>query len=236
MCNSLKKMFSCFNGQLSKFALWLLRWVPLISLLIGVVIIVLVCVVFLGAHFLPFKEGSVLQPHVLYHNELSILYYLAIVLLTLGLAMIAWFQLGQLSKTVSSDYLLKIDERFHGCNSIRARRIIHALYIEAEPDNKNSDVIWNHIGEKIRDMRLDSKKIWQFVCLREFLDFFETLGNLYVNDKITVKEIDDLMGYSILKFYKIFEPYIRDRRRRRENYSLYCDFEKLFDTLKQYQK
>jgi len=212
-----------------------IQWIHLIYLVILIIFVCLIIFVYLGIPFLPVRNIEISKLHLLPH-ELSVIYYLAVILLTLALAIIAASQLGSLSKTATSDYLLRLDERFHGTNSINARKIIHELYLKCDPDNTEPNNLWHAIGVIICKMRKEPTSVDKFISLKDYLELFETIGYLYSNKKITIEEISGLFGYSVIKFYKIFEPYMSDRKFRRRDKRLYCEFEKLYEAVKLYNE
>ncbi len=68
------------------------------------------------------------------------------------------------------------------------------------------------------------------------MDFLETIGYLYVQKAVTVPELNELLGNSIVYFYEIFQPYIKHRRNSKDDQKFYSQFEQLYKRVKNHQK
>lgn len=138
--------------------------------------------------------------------------------------------------------LLHIDGRWGSSQSIKARAIIHELYLQAEKDNEKlsetlspqcrDSAIQHCIGKKIIELGNRKKEEEKFIHLLNFLDFMETIG--YMEDKghVTSEELDALCGEALLFNYYIFQPYIMHKRIKHNNPEFYENFEKLYIKLK----
>ncbi len=174
--------------------------------------------------------------------EVTYTNYIFIVLITLVLAIIAYFKSTAALKQSKTNYLLRIDERWSSREIIRAREIIHRINLKAKYPNKQEE---EHNNESIKaKMAIDivelNKKntpedIKDFISLLNFIDFLETIGYMYKTQAITLEEIKELLGNSIVYFYDIFRAYIEYRRRDKDQ-MFYCQFENLYLDIKKYNK
>ncbi len=127
------------------------------------------------------------------------------------------------------NYLLRIDERWASAEIIRAREVIHKLYLDAKklhPTYENQQ-IKPLIAQAIMDLNDDETQIEPFIKLLNFLDFLETIGYLHSRKAITTEEVSELLGNSIIYFYDIFSIYIAYRRKTKDP-RFYLKFEKLY--------
>lgn len=182
-----------------------------------------------GLDFFKFSDNQTGQEH-------AFIYYGSIITLTLILAFIAYSKSNSALKQSKINYLLEIDERFCGSEIIHAREIIHEFYLTATelyPDFDN-DQIKPIIGKMINDIHNNIGRKRDFIYLLNFLDFLETIGYLYVKKGVTIPELNELLGNSIVYFYEIYEPYIKHRRKKDPKF--YDQFEKLYESVNRYQK
>lgn len=165
---------------------------------------------------------------------------------TAGLTVIAWLKFGGFHMQNQTNILLQIDERWGNPEIIKARIIIHEIYLQVKKNNRNLLVelgrhcrdssIQNSIGEKIIELSNTKKKEVDFIYLLNFLDFMETIGYIESIGQITVDELEALCGESLMFNYKIFKPYIQDKRSRHQNDEFYENFDKLYEKLKDKKK
>ena len=152
-----------------------------------------------------------------------------LVILTAGLVGAAWYQLQKLNTTSTADFLLRIDERFGSGEVIKARLIIHKLYLEAKEDIKNSTEYETDSEEQLLEKRQRhiSKNILKikdssvhddpesFIYLLNFLDLLEVAAFYCNKNYITLEAINELSGDSIKYYYGVYEGLIQDRQCRR---------------------
>lgn len=127
------------------------------------------------------------------------------------------------------NYLLRIDARWASPEIIRAREVIHKLYLDAtksHPQYENQQ-IKPLIAQAIMELHNNKTQIEEFIKLLNFLDFLETIGYLHSKKAITTEEVSELLGNSIIYFYDIFSVYI-DYRRKTKDPGFYIKFEKLY--------
>ncbi len=107
---------------------------------------------------------------------------------------------------VKMSFFLRIDERWSSPEILKARKIIHELSLR-----HNGSV--EEIGKEILGKAKNPYEIEEFVLIRNFLDFMETIGFLYCNNKdkaINACSLYELCGESLIFNFKIFKKYIDD--------------------------
>jgi len=195
-------------------------WLSSILLLITIIFI------FSGACF--FMD---LNSHINY--EAYVLYSVMALTISLILLYLAHHRTEQALKQSKQNYLLKIDERWSSEPIIRARRIIHGLYLQAKKqvaDKDNNELVKNEVSRMIMDLHSNSKKINDFIDLLNFIDFLETVGHLFSNGSISEDDANELLGDSIVYFHDIFKVYIKYRRDKK-NKNFYKKFEFMRDKI-----
>lgn len=169
-------------------------------------------------------------------DEYTLWYYICLVAITAALAFIAWIQFRRLIGKLQADYLLEVDKRWHSTRIIKARVVIHTLFLQSKKHirkHKSSPAIlrgW--LGEKIIKLSesQNKSKLKNFVYLLNFLDFMESVGYFYSRKYLTKKQVEELFGISLKFNYEIFKPYI-EHRRKYENSDFYKEFENLYHDL-----
>lgn len=159
---------------------------------------------------------------------------------TVALAFIAWIRIGDIYKQNEGDFLLHIDARWGSPESIKARAIIHELYLQVQNDDSlliglsltdRDSAIQENIGKKIIELRGLDYKAEEFIYLLNFLDFMETIGYIENKGYITHQGLDALCGEALIFNYKIFQEYIEIKRLRHDDPGFYKNFERLFNKL-----
>lgn len=128
--------------------------------------------------------------------EYNIYYYVAITVVTICVAVIAWVQLKNLHNSSQVNYLLEFDKKWGSEEIIMARTIIHAPYVryqEKYPGDKGS--IYQAIGNEIIDwsQKDDPESAKNFMYVLSLLNFFETVGYIHNKAGKTSSQIDKLM-------------------------------------------
>ncbi|MGQ3890944.1 DUF4760 domain-containing protein [Legionella sp. CNM-4043-24] len=163
--------------------------------------------------------------------EIDLAYYILTVTLSTILILLASIKSQEAIKQSRTNYLLRIDERWSSPEIIRAREVIHELYLDAKELNpqfkENNEQIKAIISFGIMKLHDDKRKTEKFISLLNFLDFLETIGYLHSQDSISTEEVSDLLGNSIVYFYDIFSIYIAYRRKSKD-IGFYLNFEKLY--------
>lgn len=189
-------------------------------------------------NYLPFKQKT---PNEALEDINTWFYFLAGAGTTI-LAGIAYLKSRAFYKQNEANLLLRIDERWGSLEIIKARIIIHRLYLRTKEKNERKriskfpiqeyeDTINKEIGEQIIEMSEDKGKERSFIYLLNFLDFMETIGYLCSEKHITAKALNELCGESLKYNYQIFEAYI-DYRNSKHTGRFYCEFKKLYRNIK----
>ena len=138
---------------------------------------------------------------------------IALIVLTLIIAAIAWFQLKCLRKTARGDFLMRID------NSFRDEKIQNVFDIIYKLDRKSTKKCINHKFREphcsscedtvSQDMKDRLTKIWfskkeedikNRFYISSYLDFLETLAYFVNVDYISLDDIDNIHG-GIIKYH-----------------------------------
>ncbi|MBS0236510.1 MAG: hypothetical protein JSS50_04145 [Proteobacteria bacterium] len=166
---------------------------------------------------------------------LNSFYYWLTGLGTLWLVVVAYIKIGEINRDNEAHFFLQLDERWISEELERAKIVLREFELEKpQPNESESDRIHN-ISEKIMEVFNNQGKEKEAVSLINFLDFMETVGFLYKHGYVKYCYVDALCGESIAFYYKVFEGYIVEFRKRRDtghrNKSLsvepYCCFERL---------
>lgn len=156
------------------------------------------------------------------HQPIIEIHALSIIILTIVLVMIAWIQSKEILKTSRGDFLMRIDDRYGSPDIIKARKIIHDIYLQEIPnedDKKNNPTKWKDMQQDrmsiiIVKMEEDKSayKSEEFICLLNFLDFFETIAYFCNKGDISSQEVEELMGCSFRYYCNLFKKFIDSRR------------------------
>jgi hypothetical protein len=191
-------------------------WLPLLS------IIVIVALFFIFYNYSDLNDKEKLL-------EVHLPYYILALIVSIALVLIAYFKSKEAIKQSKTNYLLKLDERWGSREIIRAREVIHRLYLKAKGANKkySNEKIKGVVANSIMNLHEDKEHIADFISLLNFLDFLETIGYMHSEQAIKTEEVKELMGNSLVYFFDIFKIYI-DYRRKEKDPSFYCYIEKLY--------
>jgi hypothetical protein len=165
----------------------------------------------------------------------------SIIVLTLLIVLVAWFQLEKLKdiskkdlNVTESDFLLRIINHFSDKSIIQALEIIHRMRLDSENKNgHNSDTHTSFIAKEIRDIRDDPNNIGEYMLLKNFLDYLEHIAYLSNEGYISIKDIENCMGERITDYYDYFRDLINYFKfiqpSRKDN--IYKQLKLLVDTL-----
>lgn len=209
---------------------------PCLSCLKNILCLLFLIIFSLFLYYVFFQEGFSLLNNK-ENGDITDFHSIMIIFLTLALVWVAWIQLGSLNKTGKSDFLMRIDDRYGSEPIIKARAIIHRLYLSTKNDGEEiSDEI------HLKRMAGEIKKIGQgkdssensskgssedFLYLLNFLDFLETIAYFANRNDISKNDVNELLGGSLTYYYKVFEPWIYYRRGKYKDSSYYFQLEKL---------
>ncbi len=168
-----------------------------------------------------------------WYDESGIWYYLLITFVTSIIALIANIQLTHINEKVTTEYLLKIDERWCNKEMVKARKIIHHMSLKKSKSQRYipKKILYDRVGRQIYKISKEKEKEIEFMLVLNFLDFLETIGYLHQKNKLRKKDLDELCGDSLVKYYKYFKYYIRFIREDENNPKLYQGFESLYKDL-----
>jgi hypothetical protein len=171
-------------------------------------------------------------------DELTFLYYVLITTITAIIALFTYKQFNHFNENMKIDYLLKIDKRWGSREIIKARMVIHNLYLKAkdraQTPNITDEMLRLEIGKDIiqlSESRAGFEAEEAFVHLLNLLDFMETIGYFYSKRQLSEKDLIELFGDSIKFIFEVFKPYIYHRRKNHGRIVFSKEFEKLYLTL-----
>lgn len=184
-----------------------------------------------------FLNGTFINTPKDHVDDASIVYYVLTISLSVSILFIAYIKASQAIKNSRTSYLLRIDERWSSKEIIEAREVIHEIYLKVKqnnPENTCEKHIKECIGESIYAISKYQSRISCFIRLLNFLDFLETIGYLYYIKAVSIKEINELLGNSVIYFFEIYMKYIKCRRDKCDDDKFYEHFEFLYNDIKIY--
>jgi len=137
---------------------------------------------------------------------------LSIVLLTVGIIAVAWYQLTRLNKISKADFLLRLDERYGSEDILKARRLIAELKRNAKFKYDNdvylSKAFQNEMIKIRENKESDRSYSRKYIELLNLLDLLETVAYLCCEDYISTDQVKELFGNAINNYEKIFNQWI----------------------------
>lgn len=161
------------------------------------------------------------------YGDIADLHAVSMIILTLGLVWVAWFQLNGINETDQNDFLMRIDDRYGSLPIVKARTIIHRLYCQTRDKDVSQEIHIQKIAEKIKEMGLQENDASNFICLLNLLDFLETIAYFANRKSISKKDVSELLGGFLSYYYHVFEKWICYRRCKYKDNTYYCEIEKL---------
>ena len=199
--------------------------------LLCILLIPIVCLVFFIVHNKLSIHGNSQE------LEDNLTYYILGIFTSLLLIVIGYIKFDEANFHSKLNYLLRIDERWASSEIIQAREVIHKLYLDAKKISPSSPQEWKIIvGAGIKYLHENKEKIEDFIRLLNFLDFLETIGYLHYINAVTVGEVRELLGNSIVYYYEIFRPFILLRRKETDDKKFYEHFESLYFNVINYKE
>lgn len=187
--------------------------------LFGFLVLILI---YMGeGHFYDIYHSKIKANHVSDWNDVAIIF------LTLIIVCAGWMQLKNLNQTTTSDFLLRIDERYGSPEILKARVIIHELYCLTYQDEIDINIHINKIAKKILTMKNKVDSSTNFIYLYNFLNFLETIAYFANNNYISNVDVDELLGGSLKYYYLVFKLLIEDKRKKYQSDYYYCELETL---------
>ena len=125
-------------------------------------------------------------------------------------------ELSHMRKSRHSELLMDLYQMWDDEPLTEARRLIKAIKTKQA------------LKEKLEEWDRGEQKEF-FIALR-VCNYFEHIGHLVVKNYLKGKDAKDLMGPSIIKYYEIFEDYIKEHRK--EDNHIYGNFQRLKEEIK----
>ena len=159
-------------------------------------------------------------------NNIHKIYSACLIILTFILVCVAWIQLTGIKRISKADFLLRLDERYSSLEIIKARAIIHRLHCLVKTPEISDETRIQRIAEEIKNIGQNHMDSLEFTYLLNFLDFLETLAYFCNRGYISVDDVDDLIGNSMVFYYKVFKKWIYYRKEKYNN-DFYCELKKV---------
>jgi hypothetical protein len=174
---------------------------------------------------------------------------LAIPILTLLIAYIAWIQLKGIYNNSKTDMLIRINQLLRDDNISKAMKILREIrfgieneFIQNDPNKitlseirkKCRQGIIEKIGLEIKNRSDNTEKEIQLenVDLVNFLNTIEVVCYLCQKNYISSEDIEELFNHELSYYFEIFKPYIdRLRGERPSGETIYCEVEKLYEKI-----
>jgi len=170
-------------------------------------------------------------------TEVSIVYFILAIFISTLILIAAYSKANQAIQNSRTNYLLRIDERWSSKEIIQAREVIHEIYLKVKQtysEDTDEKIIRKCISDNICALSKNQSQINGFIRLLNFLDFLETIGYLYSIKAVSINEVNELLGNSIIYFFDIYKGYIRYRRAKCRDNKFYEHFEILKKGIEDY--
>jgi len=178
---------------------------------------------YLGIHFFHFLTT---------HDAEEVHFFIFIA--TAALVVIAYFEFNRSNKLTANEFLLFTSNRWNSKAIIKARQILHDIFIDAYRDEQGKSkcdlsIALNEVSKKTLLMSRSKGK--DFIYLLNLLDYLETLSYFYHRDDLSLTDIQNTCGNNLIFFYESFKAFIEQRRSHDKKYfinfvSLYHDLKK----------
>ncbi len=202
---------------------WLIRFTKNHPVIFSIILLVFIALIFGCTYlFMHLKEHQ--------NFETSLTYSVLALLTSAILILLAYIKTQEALEQSKTNHLLRIDERWASPEIIRAREVIHDIYLRAKhlnPHLSDNEQIKSVIALGIMKLHDNETQSGEFISLLNFLDFLETIGYLHSKKAVTTEDVSELLGNSIIYFYDIFSIYISYRRKSKDQ-GFYINFERLY--------
>lgn len=162
--------------------------------------------------------------------EISFLIYIA----TASLAIIAYVEFHRANQLNTNELLTFISNRWSSKEIIKARQIIHEIFVEKYRNDKicnfsqDFDIAVGATSISVLEMsRKGGKEGKKFIYLLNLLDHFESISYLHVANQIEFDDIKNIYGNNMFFYYQIFKKYIE--RRQSHHSSDFCNYSKMYN-------
>jgi hypothetical protein len=168
-------------------------------------------------------------------QEIHFLIFLA----TVALGIIAYYEFNRSHKLTSNEFLLFISNRWGKKEIIKARQILHNLFVGAYRDeNGKSKEDYNtalfNVSEQILQMsRIKEENGKEFIYLLNLLDYLETLSYFFNRGDLKLKDVQNTCGNNAIFFFELFKLYVSQRQLHEK--SAFINYSRLYHTLKKSQ-
>lgn len=194
------------------------------TVLIGLLIISASYIFIYSLHFLGEKDAE----------EVHFFIFIA----TIVLAIIAYYEFNRSHKLTANEFLLFISNRWSSKEIIKARQVIHDIFINVYRTNdkkiKYSEAL-NVVAEKILEMsRVTGGEGKKFIYLLNLLDYLETLSYFWNRGDLNLKDVQNTCGNNAVFFYQCFKLFIERRQAHDKKY--YINFSALYNSLNSIDK
>lgn len=159
-------------------------------------------------------------------------------LTTVALGIIAYHEFNRSHKLTSNEFLLFISNRWGSKEIIKARQILHDLFVDAYRDENGKSKDYNaalfNVSEQVLQMsRVKGEKGKEFIYLLNLLDYLETLSYFFNRGDLKLKDVQNTCGNNAIFFFELFKLYISQRQLHEK--SAFINYSRLYHTLRKAQ-
>jgi hypothetical protein len=152
------------------------------------------------------------------------------------LAGVAYFEFNRANKLSSNEFLLFISNRWSSPEIIKARQIIHTLFVQnyRSPESSTLNDYNCSLCKTSKDILELSRKVGKdgsdFIYLLNLIDYLETISYFYERGDLDISDIQNTSGHNILFLYAVFQSYKDQRQKHDKTY--FANIDKLYKDLK----
>lgn len=163
------------------------------------------------------------------HQEAEVHFFIFIA--TVAIALVAYYEFNRSHRLTSNEFLLFISNRWSSKEIIKARQILHEIFVGAYRDeNGQTKTTFNaalfSVSETVLNMsRSTGIRGENFIYLLNLLDYLETLSYFYIKGDLDLLDIENTCGNNLIFFHESFKQFIEQRRSHDTKF--YLNFEKL---------
>lgn len=186
------------------------------SILFGAILFILITVLIiwlLPTDHTPSKNSIFLTNG----NEVEV--HFSIFIATIILAAIALIEFERSNKLDTNELLTFISNRWSSSEIIKARQIIHKIFVakyrndnECNPSKNFDKAVINSAIEILEASRKGGIEGEEFIFLLNLLDHFESVSYLHIKNELSFDDIKNIYGNNMIFYYRIFENYIKQRQ------------------------
>ena len=160
-------------------------------------------------------------------------------LATAVIACIACYEFKRSHELTANEFLLFISNRWGAKEIIKARQILHELFVKSYRDKRgNAKCEYNRaicdVSELVLQMsRTSGMQGESFIYLLNLLDYLETLSYFFSRGDLEIADIRNICGNNAIFFFESFKLFIEQRQKHDKKY--YSNFTYLYYELKKMQ-